>query len=295
MDTKMLSTTQVANILQTTSSEMFSILSQSEWIKRNGERWELTTIGEKKGGKLIKSEKYGDYVAWPEYLIQEISLLIREYSHNLVTATILSEKLKITAQRLNLIFSELGWMEKDIRGWKITKLGKSVGGIQKEHTTAGTLFLIWPKNIIENKAFKESIEQISIIESKDKYIEQKHNNDSFREKFPAEMRTQDGHYVRSKAEMIIDNQLYQYEVVHAYERKLPLEDEIYCDFYLPNKKVYIEYWGLEDDEKYKDRKDKKLQIYRREDLNLIELTDKDIKNLDDVLPRMLLKFGVKVY
>jgi len=28
---------------------------------------------------------------------------------------------------------------------------------------------------------------------------------------------------------------------------------------------------------------------------LIELTDKDVLNLDDILPRLLLKFGVQAY
>jgi len=58
-------------------------------------------------------------------------------------------------------------------------------------------------------------------------------SDGFREKFEAKHRTQDGHYVRSKAEMIIDNLLYQYGIVHAYERKLPIEEDVYSDFYIP--------------------------------------------------------------
>ena len=48
----------------------------------------------------------------------------------------------------------------------------------------------------------------------------------------------------SKAEMLIDNWLYMAEIVHAYERKLPIEEDVYCDFYIPKGKVYIEYWGM---------------------------------------------------
>ena len=48
----------------------------------------------------------------------------------------------------------------------------------------------------------------------------------------------------------IDNTLYEYWLVHAYERKLPVEEDVYCDFYIPTGKVYIEYWGYENDEKY---------------------------------------------
>jgi hypothetical protein len=48
--------------------------------------------------------------------------------------------------------------------------------------------------------------------------------------------------VRSRAEVLIDNWLYMQGIVHAYERRLPIEEECYCDFYLP-KGVYIEFWA----------------------------------------------------
>ena len=116
---------------------------------------------------------------------------------------------------------------------------------------------------------------------------------TFRDKFKAKLRATDGHFVRSRAEMLIDNWLYMAEVVHAYERKLPIEEEVYCDFYIPSGKIYIEYWGYENDAKYLQRKAKKQEIYAKHGFKLIELEDKDIENLDDVLPRMLLKFGVE--
>ncbi|MDD5288545.1 MAG: hypothetical protein PHY28_05480, partial [Dehalococcoidales bacterium] len=87
--------------------------------------------------------------------------------------------------------------------------------------------------------------------------------------------------------------LYDSEVLHAYERKLPVEEDIYSDFYVPSRKVYIEYWGYEDDSKYLSRKERKREIYKKYDLKLIELTDKDVQNLDDTLPRLLLDFGIK--
>jgi hypothetical protein len=95
--------------------------------------------------------------------------------------------------------------------------------------------------------------------------------------------------------MLIDNWLYMSEIVHAYERKLPVEEDVYTDFYLPVGKVYIEYWGLENDPKYAARKQEKLRIYHKYGFNLIELHDADIQNLDDILPKKLLMFGIKAY
>jgi len=115
----------------------------------------------------------------------------------------------------------------------------------------------------------------------------------FRDKFRPEHRAQDGHYVRSKSELIIDNWLYVSKIVHAYERKLPIEEELYCDFYIPTGKVYIEYWGLQED-KYLTRKEKKLEIYKKYNLNLIQLVEKDVLNLEDTLPAKLLEFGIAI-
>lgn len=60
-------------------------------------------------------------------------------------------------------------------------------------------------------------------------------------------------------------------------------------------KVYIEFWGLENDPKYTERKKIKKEIYEKYEFKLIELTDEDVFNLDDVLPKMLLRFGVLTY
>ncbi len=117
---------------------------------------------------------------------------------------------------------------------------------------------------------------------------------SFRDKFPPQHRTTDGHWVRSRAEQLIGNWLYMAGIVHAYERQLPIEEDMYCDFYIPAGKVYLEYWGMERDAKYAARKQAKLALYHKYSLNLIELADEHIRNLDDCLPKLLLKYGVVV-
>ena len=81
--------------------------------------------------------------------------------------------------------------------------------------------------------------------------------------------------------------------MHAYERKLPVEEDVYCDFYIPTGKVYIEYWGL-DEEKYLAKKKRKLDIYKKYNFNIIELFEKDVSNLEDTLPAKLLNFGIGV-
>ena len=151
---------------------------------------------------------------------------------------------------------------------------------------------MWPEMIVANKALNATVK--SVIGEAEQPAASANTEVGFREKFAATHRTTDGHWVRSKAEMLVDNWLYMAGVVHAYERQLPIEEELYCDFYIPHGKVYIEYWGLESDPKYEARKQVKLELYKKYNFNLIQLSDEHIRNLDDFLSKLLLKFNVIV-
>lgn len=293
-----LSTTSLANELDMPANELFSKLKSNGWIDRKNDKWALTDLGKQKGGQTRTNPKFGEYIVWPENIAIDNDQ--QKDRAKLLNATALGKCFDVSSQRLNLILSELGWIEKDLSGWTVTKLGKSIGGKQFEHDSSGGSYVLWPESILENKNLRnafvnnknEKDTPITTVKTEDANINASNN---FREKFEAKHRTKDGHFVRSKAEVIIDNTLYEYELVHAYEKKLPIEEEVYTDFYLPKGKVYIEYWGLENDPRYLERKKKKLEIYHKYDLKLIELNDEDIQNLDDHLPKKLLKFGIKVY
>jgi len=101
---------------------------------------------------------------------------------------------------------------------------------------------------------------------------------------------EDGHNVRSKAECMIDDWLYRHDLIHAYEQRLPIEPDFISDFYVPKADCYIEYWGLEDYEQYRSRKEKKVNIYQKHGLKLIGLNDKDVQKLRYVLPKELLRY-----
>ena len=296
---KELSTTLLAIELKMPTKAMFQQLVEVGLITRNGQNWELTPSGKSKGGLYKQNEKRGRYIVWPQSIIFELDDTQAKQGGNLVTATYISEKFDIPANRINSIMSELGWLEKDpIKGWLVTNFGKRLGGIQARYKTTGIPFVRWPENVITNKTLITSINEAKgdITNVKQEQVEglgETQQQEDFRDKFKPENRAQDGHYVRSKSELIIDNWLYVSKIVHAYERKLPIEEALYCDFYIPTGKVYIEYWGLDDD-KYFNRKNKKLEIYKKYNLNLIELFEKDVSNLDDTLPAKLLEFHVPV-
>ena len=210
----------------------------------------------------------------------------------LKNASALAKEFGISAIRFNQILEELGYMEKTKRGWEPTSFGCKIGGTSHFVTRKGKkeYFTKWPETIIRIDALLEKIEG----STKFKVVKNNKNKEfNFRKKFPAEHRTSDGHFVRSKAEMIIDNWLYNNGIVHAYEYRVPIEEDMYCDFYIPQARLYIEYWGYENKEKYLERKKEKIALYEKYGLSLLELEDKDVQNLDDVLPKLLLKYGIK--
>jgi len=289
---KYLSTSALAKAKGLTSKELFEQLSQLNYIRKENDKWILTDVGVKMGGNYKDSTQYGQYIAWPE----ELNLLESEPSNKSITSTVVGKHFELSANKINFILSELGWIQKGLKGWIVTEQGKKLGGIQSEDKKSGIPYVRWSESILDAKALNESIGQVKGTEASEEPSSTA-NEDvvEFREKFEAKLRSADGHMVRSKAEMLIDNWLYMAEIVHAYERKLPIEEDVYCDFYIPTGKVYIEYWGYENEPKYLARKKKKIELYNKYGFNLIELQDKDVQNLDDILPRLLLKYGVQAY
>lgn len=294
---KSLSTSALAKIKGISGKELFSQLEACGFIQREDNEWKLLPAGESTGGQYVDHPKYGKYITWPENLSIEGTTPEPTASNTikLVSATIIGKTFNLSANRMNSVLSELGWIEKALKGWTITTSGKSVGGEQKEDFRSGIPYVAWPESICDNKSLKTTINEVQGETQSEEAKPEPNESTGFREKFEAKLRTTDGHYVRSKAEMLIDNWLYMAEIVHAYERKLPIEEEVYCDFYIPTGKVYIEYWGYENDSKYLHRKAQKQEIYKSYGFKLIELEDKDVQNLDDVLPRLLLKHGVQSY
>jgi predicted nuclease of restriction endonuclease-like RecB superfamily len=96
----------------------------------------------------------------------------------------------------------------------------------------------------------------------------------------------DGHVVRSKGELIIDNYLFTHQIKHIYEEVVKVNGKsLKCDWYLPDIETYVEYWGYYG-KKYFERRKEKISLYKRDKLNLISIEDvmfKDIySNLDKI-------------
>jgi len=178
------------------------------------------------------------------------------------------------------------------------KNGLTTGAIQAEDAKSGVPYIRWPASIAEHPSLLAAV-----ADFKGKSKNKTSNPDivTFRERFPATYQATDGHLLRSEAEMLIDNWLYLIGITHACERRLPIANEVYASFYIPSGRVYIEYFGCDSDDSYgydkncQRRRTETLEVYTKNNLNVIEIEHKDIQNLDDILPKLLLKYGVQTY
>ena len=100
----------------------------------------------------------------------------------------------------------------------------------------------------------------------------------------------DGHITKSKGEMIIDNHLYRLNIKHIYEDTIKVNgSKIKYDWYLPDYKVYIEYWGYYG-KKYFERKKEKIKLYKKGKLKLISIENTMFENIYKVLEKNLQEY-----
>ena len=286
---KFVSTTALAKKNNIEPQELFKTLCKNDWMYKKDGNWTLTKNGRIAGGDTKYNPKFGEYIVWPETL----DFNNQVDSSSTVNASKIGEHFGISNRKVNLYLAELGWIEKEKGGWVSTSSGVRNGAKQMEARN-GKPYIIWSDRILNNKHFIREIKEGSgdlEIQQEDQKNE---SSDDFRLKFPATFRTPDGHLVRSRAEAMIDDFLYKNGIVHAYERKLNIDEVMYCDFYLPEQKVYIEYWGLEENDKYAARKKVKQDLYSKYNFKLIELNDRDIENLDERLAAKLRKHNIIV-
>jgi hypothetical protein len=295
------STTRLAGLFGLERNELVTKLIEKELLVIDNRSWKLTEQGKKNGGELKDSPEGYSFIVWPVSINDVLGITHEESKQKseYLTTKNIAKEFGITPQRLSLILAEIGWIKKHIKGWSVTNSGSQIGGVEREFTDNGTHYVTWPHEILSNRILCAVIDSMTEDFAQEDEVSKELNTEkrirTFRTKNPGKYRTKDGHWVRSRAEIIIDDALYDYGIAHSYERRLPVEEEVYSDFYLPGQSVYIEFWGLENDPKYLERKKQKIAIYKKYNLSLIELSDEHLVTLDDHLPRFLLKYGIRVY
>lgn len=112
--------------------------------------------------------------------------------------------------------------------------------------------------------------------------------------------SEDGHKVKSKSEILIDNYLFNHNIRHIYEKPLMYKDDntiksILPDFYLPDFNIYIEHWGKDNaDEIYSNTKTYKEKIYEKEEIKYISTSEDDRCDIYTALEKKLKEAGINI-
>ncbi len=114
----------------------------------------------------------------------------------------------------------------------------------------------------------------------------------YRRMYPATIRCEDGHYVRSNNEKVIDDRLYRKRIFHEYETRYKAKDgqNYYPDFYIPDAKLFIEYFGVSENQ---DKNDKKKKIFLQDNkFNFEFIPSNNVGILDEVIDDIIDKYNL---
>lgn len=292
-----LSATDMAEHLKKTPQAVNQLLLDMGLLAKTKNAWQLTPAGKARGG--IQTTTGYRTIIWPVSVLKDLDHdhTPSQIEQNLLTSTLIGNHFGITAPRANYFLSDLGWIRKEGKGWVVTELGKRLGGLQSHDRVSREPYVRWPQSVVNNPILVKIVhpDAVATPEKQNPTQSLGAEQPDVRKKYPTDFRAIDGHWVRSQGEQTIDDFLCYHQIFHCYEKKLNTEEEVISDFFLPGYKVYIEYWGISgDNPRYQANKKRKLEIYRRENLALIEIELNDIMNLEDALTRKLRVRGIKL-
>ena len=115
---KYVSTSALAKEKNIESKDLFITLKDKGWISRHQDNWVLTKEGKIAGGDTKYNPKFGEYVVWP----LDINLEKEVKKSDKLNSSTIGKEYNISAQKINTILAELGWIEKsNVGGWNLTK------------------------------------------------------------------------------------------------------------------------------------------------------------------------------
>ncbi len=286
-----ISTTRLASNNGINKNELFSKLAEHGYILRQDNMWILTPKGSNAGGSYVNSDDFGNYIVWSQdldvkSLLTDGTLSAAEkFNNRKISVKDIGKHYQIAPSTVLLVLYELGWISRYIKGWHVTPMGTTNGALQRHVDATGVPYVLWDELILKNINLSEAIYNAngkSIGNSTDKSFS------TFRQKFEAKFRCLDGHYVRSEAEMLIDNWLYLNNISHAYERALNLY-EIQFSFYLPVARCCIEYISPDLPQKKLEELEIKRKILQENEIDTLFFSNSDLDNIDNILNKFLLK------
>lgn len=290
-----ISTTVLAKSLRMSSRRLFKLLKDFDWIEREEDNWVLGKKGKEQGGAYRESESYGRYIVWPETLCDH-PLLQAAADASQITASGLGDHFGRSARLSNRVLRELGWIRRTSKGWLLTDAGEALGASQLQ-TEQGRYYASWPRAVLSEPELVSSFNTLNVLQ----HHQADHEPDLFDAEQTTEMagescfRSMDGHVLSTTAEAEVCQWLYLLDLTHACKRGLAGHESYVCDFYLPKYGVFIDIWYARDPPATLSRRLAKQAWCTEQRITLLELSEEDVAQLDDVLPAKLEELGIHVY
>ena len=253
--------------------QLTQMMIDAGWIRHTSDGWQLSAKGEFEGGRYRQSKKFGQYIVWPSTVLDHAILI--EADKKLLSASTIAKPFAIPPRLFNRLLAHNGWLKAYAKGWQITRLGQSLGGQQQEDQETGVPYVLWPKKLMDNDEFIQSIDQC--------FCRADH--------CPT---TLDGRENVIKYHRLVCNWLYLLSIPFAY-RKSVSSAGFKADFYLPQQAIFIDYWGEGlDPSELKQQFDKR-EYYQTHGIDNIEVSGADLATIDRQLSKALLGLGFDVY
>lgn len=316
-DDSRLSTSALAKRLKLPIQQLFVTLRDYGWIDRRGKSWALTGKGELHGGSYQESQRFGRYIVWPESLLEHPLLSAIETNQRITPGGMRRYYPHLGVRQINRNFAELGMLSITRRGLELTGLGEHFGGRQERDEDNGLLLISWPHEIVDNPVIHRELNRLvsdgfsteapaatpaatptapeSQADANAPDLFAATGNES--PKSPAESVHArcglDGHAVDSLLQLRVCDWLYEAQLAHARDRRLPVEEPLTADFYVPALGLYIECWERDVPTTALSRRLRTREVCRELKLAYQEIAAADMERVDDLLTKRVAELSNK--
>ena len=112
-NSKLISTSALAKKLSISKHQLDELLLAAKYIIQNEIGYKLTDLGIQKSGALKNHAKFGEYIVWDENI--EIPNKLITQGKEFFSSTKIAANYNLSARKINLILSEIGFIEKYLK------------------------------------------------------------------------------------------------------------------------------------------------------------------------------------
>lgn len=298
-----LSTSALAKRLKLPIQQLFVTLRDYGWIDRRGESWVLTGKGELHGGRYRDSPRYGRYIVWPEELTEHPLITAIESNQRIYPGGMRRYYPHLSAAQINRTLREIGLQRHTPNGLEVTALGQRFGGRQEFDEEHALAVISWPHELVDDPVIHRELNRLAgsgrVVTPPDAdegaaVTDTEGTADLFAASGdgsaatadrgqPPERCGLDGHRLASLLQLRVCDWLYEAQLAHAHRRRLPVEEELVADFYVPAAGLYIECWEAEIATPELTRRLRTREVCRELGLAYLEVAAADMDRIETLL------------